>query len=54
LPITSVDVRRATELLIHLVAMIGLVWLLAIAILVIGLPIAAAVRGVAAAMRFVW
>jgi hypothetical protein len=46
--------RRAVELLIHVIAMIGLVWGLAIAILIIGLPIAAAVRGLAAAVRFLW
>jgi hypothetical protein len=54
LRITSVDVRRAAEFSIHLIAMIGLVWQLAIAILVIGLPIAAGVRGFAGAMRLVW
>jgi hypothetical protein len=46
--------RRAVGLRIHLIAMIGLVWAVGIAILVIGLPVAAAVRGIAAALRFVW
>jgi hypothetical protein len=44
--------RRAVGLLFHLIGMIGLVWALAIVILVIGLPVAAAVRGIAAALRF--
>jgi hypothetical protein len=43
--------RRAVGLLGHLIAMIGLVWLLSIAILLIGLPIVAIVRIVGAAIR---
>jgi hypothetical protein len=42
--------RRAALLLGHLVAMIGLVWLIPIAILLIGIPIAVIVRVIAAAV----
>jgi hypothetical protein len=43
--------RRALRLLGHLIAMIGLVWLLALAVVLIGLPIVAIVRVVAAAIK---
>lgn len=39
--------RQMIGLGIHAIAMIGIVWALALAILVIGLPMAAAARGVA-------
>lgn len=44
--------RRAVGLLGHLIAIIGLVWLLSIAILLIGLPVVAVVRLIAAAIKF--
>ena len=42
--------RRASPLLGHLLAMIGLIWLVPMAILLIGVPIAIIVRLLAAAV----